>query len=288
MPGPAEREYPLIAFTILSQTAVGAYWTVAAAFLGSSSRPGLIQNRLFTVPLLASVLVALGAAAAISLLHLGRPGRAPAALANLRGSWLSREIFFELAFLVLVLILAILRWRGREAGPAFRTLVVAAAAAGALFLLSMGRLYMLRTVPAWRALHTPISFFATALLLGPLAVLAGRRVLFDFAGSAAVFQNGAVLAALAGVLAVILTVLLLTPRAGALGVKTETLRDLPARRIYPLLVFRLLYLGAAMLFIFAFHRTQNTGYAILALVAAAASEVLGRHLFYALYGRIGV
>jgi DMSO reductase anchor subunit len=160
--------------------------------------------------------------------------------------------------------------------------------AGALFLLSMGRLYMLRTVPAWRALHTPISFFATALLLGPLAVLAGRRVLFDFAGSAAVFQNGAVLAALAGVLAVILTVLLLTPRAGALGVKTETLRDLPARRIYPLLVFRLLYLGAAMLFIFAFHRTQNTGYAILALVAAAASEVLGRHLFYALYGRIGV
>jgi DMSO reductase anchor subunit len=187
-----------------------------------------------------------------------------------------------------VLILAILRWRGMEARPAFRTLVIAAVAAGALFLLSMGRLYMLRTVPAWRGLHTTVSFFATAFLLGPLSVLAGRRMAFDFAGSAAVFQNEAVLAALAAVLAVILTVLLLTPRAGALGVKTETLLDLPARRMYPLLAFRLLYLGAAMLFIFAFHKTQNTGYAVLALVAAAAAEVLGRYLFYALYGRIGV
>jgi len=288
MPGPAGREWPLIAFTILSQAAVGAFWTVAAAFLGANPGSALIRHPLFTLPFLASVLAALGLAAAVSLLHLGRPGRAATALANVRASWLSREIFFELAFIVFVLILAILRWRGQESGPAFRALVIAAAAAGALFLLSMSRLYMLRTVPAWRALHTPVSFFATALLLGPLAVLAGRRILFDFAGSVSAFQDKAVLASLAAILAVLLSVLFLTPRAGALGPKTETLRDLPAGRILSLLVFRLLYLGAAMLFIFFFHAAQNTGYAILAFIAALASEALGRYLFYALYGRIGV
>ncbi len=288
MPGPAGREWPLIAFTILSQAAVGAFWTVAAAFLGANPGSALIRNPLFTLLFLASVLAALGLAAAVSLLHLGRPGRAATALANVRASWLSREIFFELAFIVFVLILAILRWRGQESGPAFRALAIAAAAAGALFLLSMSRLYMLRTVPAWRALHTPVSFFATALLLGPLAVLAGRRILFDFAGSISAFQDKAVLTSLAAIVAVLLSVLFLTPRAGALGPKTETLRDLPAGRILSLLIFRLLYLGTAMLFIFFFHAAQNTGYAILAFIAALASEALGRYLFYALYGRIGV
>jgi len=289
MPGPTEREWPLIAFTILSQTAVGAFWTVAAAFLlGTAPQPALIQNRVFSVPFLASVLAALGLAAAVSLLHLGRPGRAATALANVRSSWLSREIFFELAFIAFVLILAILRWRGQETGAAFRPLVIAAAAAGALFLLSMSRLYMLRTVPAWRGLHTPISFFATAALLGPLAVLAGRRMLFDFAGSVDGFSAGAELAALAAILVLILTALLLTPRTGLAGGTAETLRELPAGRIYPLLAFRLLYLGAAMIFVFLFHGSGHTGYAVLALLAAAVSEILGRYLFYALYARTGV
>ena len=288
MPGPSEREWSLIGFTLLSQTAVGAFWTVAAAFLLTDRRPGLLENRLFSVPFLAAVLVVLGLAAAISLAHLGRPGRAAAALFNLRRSWLSREIFFELAFIFFVLLLAILRWRGLDSKPYFRALVLAAAAAGVFFLGSMGRLYMLRTVPAWRGLHTPISFFTTALLLGPLSVLAGRRILFDFAGSVHAFQNETVLAALAAVLAIILTILLFTPRAGALGIKTETLRDLPTSGIYSLLIFRLLYLGAAMLFIFLFHRSQNSGYLVPAFITAAVAEGLGRYLFYALYGRIGV
>jgi len=288
MPGPSEREWSLIAFTILSQTAVGAFWTVAAAFLMTDRRQGFLENRVFTIPFLASVLALLGLAAAVSLAHLGRPGRAPSALFNLRRSWLSREIFFELAVIALVLILAILRYRGRETAPSFRTLVLAAGAAGLLFLHSMSRLYMLRTVPAWRGLHTPLSFLATALLLGPLGVLAGRRVLFDFPGSLHAFQSAAVLASLAAVLLVILTVLFFTPRAGIFGAKTETLRDLPAPRIYPLLSFRLLYLWAALLFIFLFQRNQNSGYILLAFVCAGVSEGLGRYLFYALYGRIGV
>jgi DMSO reductase anchor subunit len=288
MPGPSEREWPLIGFTILSQTAVGAFWTVAAAFLMTDRRQGLLENRVFTIPFLAAVLALLGLAAAVSLAHLGRPGRAPSALFNLRRSWLSREILFELAFIGLVLSLAVLRYGGRETAPSFRALVLAAAAAGLLFLHSMSRLYMLRTVPAWRGLHTPLSFFATALLLGPLGVLAVRSVLFDFPGSLHAFQRTAVLASLAAVLLILLTVLFFTPRAGVFGTKTETLRDLPAPRIYPLLSFRLLYLGAALLFIFLFQRSQNSGYILLAFVCAGISELLGRYLFYALYGRIGV
>lgn len=288
MSGFSERKFPLIAFTLLSQTAVGAFWTVAVPYLAARPQPGTIPNRLFALPFLTAVLVALGAAAAVSLLHLGRPWRAATALSNLRASWLSREIFFEVAFMALVFVLGVLRWRGQEGRPAFRAVVIAAAAAGALFLLSMGRLYMLRTVPAWRGLHTPLSFLATAAILGPLAVLAGRRILFDFAGTAESFSAGAELAALAAILVAILTALFLTPRTGLMSGTDATLRDLPASRIYPLLVFRLLYLGAAMIFVFLFHGSRSTGYAVLALVAAATAEILGRHLFYALYARTGV
>ena len=288
MPGPSEREWPLIGFTLFSQTGVGAFWTVVAAFLVTDRRQGLLANRIFTIPFLAAVLALLGLAAAVSLAHLGRPGQAPSALANLRRSWLSREILFELAFIILVLSLAVLRFRGRETAPSFRPLVLAAAAAGLFFLFSMSRLYMLRTIPAWRGLHTPLSFFATSLFLGPLGVLAGRTVLFDFPGSLHAFQGTAILASLAAVLLILLTVFLFTPRAGIFGPKAETLRDLPAPRIYPLLGFRLLYLGAALLFIFLFQRGQNTGYVLLAFICAGVSELLGRYLFYALYGRIGV
>jgi anaerobic dimethyl sulfoxide reductase subunit C len=288
MTAPAERKIPLMAFTLLSQTAVGAFWTVAVPYLTAAPRPGILPHRLFGLPFLAAVLAALAAGAVVSLLHLGRPWHAPAAIANLRASWLSREIFFEVAFMALVLIMGVLRWRGREDRPVFRALVIAAAVAGALFLLSMSRLYMLRTVPAWRSLHTPVSFLATAALLGPLAVLAGRRILFDFPGTADFFSAGAEIAALAAILAAVLSALLLTPRAGLLGGTAATLRDLPAGRIYPLLVFRLLYLGAAMAFVFLFHGSRATGYAVLAFVAAATAEILGRYLFYALYARTGV
>jgi anaerobic dimethyl sulfoxide reductase subunit C (anchor subunit) len=288
MPGPSEREWPLIGFTLLSQTAVGAFWTVAAAFLMTDRRQGLLENRVFTIPFLAAVLALLGLAAAVSLAHLGRPGRAPSALFNLKRSWLSREILFELAFSALVLVLAVLRYQGRETTPIFRALVFAAGAAGLLFLHSMSRLYRLRTVPAWRGFHTPLSFFASALLLGPLGVLTVRDFLFDFPGSLHAFQRAAVLVSLAAVLLILLTVLFFTPRAGVFGAKTETLRDLPASGIYPLLTFRLLYLGAALPFIFLFERSQNSGYILLAFVCAGVSEVLGRYLFYALYGRVGV
>lgn len=288
MPGPSEREWPLIAFTLLSQTAVGAFWTVAAGFFMTDRQQGLLENRVFTIPFLAAVLALLGLAAAVSLAHLGRPGRAPSALFNLRRSWLSREILFEAAFSALVLVLAVLRYQGRETAPSFRALVFAAAAAGLLFLHSMSRLYMLRTVPAWRGLHTPLSFFASALLLGPLGVLAVRGILFDFPGSLHAFERAAVLASLAAVLLILLTVLFFTPRAGVFGAKTETLRDLPVLRMYPPLGFRLLYLGATLLFIFLFQRSQNSGYILLAFVCAGVSEGLGRYLFYALYGRIGV
>jgi len=288
MAAPTERKAPLIAYTLFSQAAIGAFWTVAVPYLTAVPNLGVIPNRLFALPFLAAVLAALGLGAAVSLLHLGKPSHAPTAVANIRSSWLSREVFFEVAFIALVLALGVLRWRGQEARSAFRPLVVAAAVASLLFLLSMTRLYMLRTVPAWRGLHTPVSFLASAALLGPLAVLAGRRILFDFPGTVDAFSDGAELAALGAILVAILAALVLTPRAGLLGGTSPTLRDLPVGRIYPVLVFRLLYLGAAMLFIFLFHGSRSTGYALLALIAAVVAEVLGRYLFYALYARAGV
>ena len=116
---------------------------------------------------------------------------------NWRRSWLSREIVFELIFLFLLALLAVLRWR-KAGSPAFiQGILIVTAVAGIVFLFSMSRLYMLRTIPAWQGLNTLLSFFLSALLLGPLFVAIARRVFFQTLG---LFEPAAVIASLSAVL----------------------------------------------------------------------------------------
>jgi len=162
------KEWPLVAFTILGQAAVGVFLCFHAPFLvrGRAPSPGWFVTWLVV---LALVVVLLGSAALISFFHLRHPLRARFVLTNLRSSWLSREILFELVFLGLVALSGWLAWlrapsRGLHAG-----LLAAAGLAGALFLLSMAKLYMLPTLPHWSGVYTPLSFVLTSLVLGALA-----------------------------------------------------------------------------------------------------------------------
>ncbi|MDP2913846.1 MAG: DmsC/YnfH family molybdoenzyme membrane anchor subunit [Candidatus Aminicenantes bacterium] len=97
---------------------------------------------------------------------------------------------------------------------------------GVLFLAAMSKLYMLRTVPAWLGLHTPLSFFLSALLLGPLAVAAGQRRLLTVPERFNAVQDAASVMALAAVALIVLTILLFTPRIGFLGTKKVTLAEI--------------------------------------------------------------
>lgn len=287
MTGLAWKEWPLVGFTLLSQTAVGAFWMVAGASFYMESASGW-NSRYLTFPFLAVVVVALGLAAAISLFHLGRPWRAVFVLNNLKRSWLSREILFELVFMALAASLALFVLKKAYRPTLVRILVGLALAASLLFLISMVKLYMMRTVPAWRGLYTPLSFLGTTLLLGPLGAAFSYDTLLDLGRKARPFLDAAAIVALAAVVLIILTLFLFTPGLGLFGPKKATLLELPAAKTYPYLLFRLLFLSGTVLCSFLYYRNPTSPLLTLAFLSALAAEAAGRLFFYAVYSRLGV
>ena len=161
------KEWPLVAFTILGQAAVGVFWTFHLPFVVRGRLPAY-SWRLCWLAILGVVLLLMAAATGLSFFHLRHPLRARRALGNLRTSWLSREILFELVFMGLV---AVLTWQGGLHNPERWLqwmLLAAAGSAGGLFLYSMARLYMLPALPAWSGAYTPLAFLLTALTAGAI------------------------------------------------------------------------------------------------------------------------
>lgn len=208
------KEWPLVAFTVLGQTAVGVFLWFHAPFLvrGRAPSPGWFVT---WIVVLAVVVLLQGLATVVSLFHLRHPLRARFVLSNLRTSWLSREILFELVFLGLVGLAGWLAWlrapsRGLQAG-----LVGAAGLAGVLFLTSMAKLYMLPTQPAWSGAYTPLSFLSTTLVLGAVAT----ELVVRGAAGPGVFALNLPAAALILAVAEIGLAALAAPRHGARGVR---------------------------------------------------------------------
>jgi anaerobic dimethyl sulfoxide reductase subunit C (anchor subunit) len=284
--GGAAKEWPLIGFTLLSQTAVGAFWALAAAeafFTGE--RPAFLDGRALIV-----ILVLAGIGTLLSLFHLGKPLRAANALANLRKSWLSREILADLFFIGAGAALWILAAFGKSEG-AFRTILIALTSLAGFFLLfTMSRIYMIRTVPVWRGAHTPISFFLSAVFLGPL-LAAILTPVFAAEGSQARWAFMAISLVVSGL--ILMAMALLTPSVG-LFIRTQpTLLAYPEKKIIGFLAVRAIaLLAAAVCLLFFLLRAKDASPSSLFLIAGGvatlASEIAGRALFYAMYSRLGV
>jgi anaerobic dimethyl sulfoxide reductase subunit C (anchor subunit) len=168
------KERSLVAFTLLSQTAVGAFLATGACYFWIVARVGLFRADLLTrrAFLVSSALMGVGMLA--SLLHLGNPFKAYRALWNLRSSWLSREILFASLFLAGWVVFAGMQWLDVQAFAASAVAFGFTALCGLATVYSMAQVYRLRTVPAWDTWATPLAFFTTTLALGCL--LAGSTV----------------------------------------------------------------------------------------------------------------
>jgi anaerobic dimethyl sulfoxide reductase subunit B (iron-sulfur subunit) len=164
--GKKTSELPLVIFTVLAQMAVGAF-IVLGAFIGwALSLLGTELDLPMPPPgplLIMSVIFVYGVL--VSLLHLGHPFRAYRALANLRTSWLSREILSVGLFgagLVVFLFIS----------PTFTSLLWVVygltALAGLALIYCMARVYRLSNLPFWNSWRTTASFYLTAGLLGLL------------------------------------------------------------------------------------------------------------------------
>ena len=253
-------ERPLVAFTLLTQMAVGAFLTLGALDVWAGGLTGQPSAQALTNGALLATGPVVAAALFASLLHLGTPRNAWRSLANLRSSWLSREILFALAFAGLGGLFAALRWSGAGA-PALRSgLALAAGLCGVALVYAMAGVYRLRTVKSWDTPLTAVSFFATTLLLGSLAVGTGLALLPDVRDALVTGPLRAIAVVAAGCFG--------AEFAAAGGGTLHGLRRL------------LLLVGLALCVVLLLSAGRAAVLVVLAFGVALAAQVLGRYLFY--------
>lgn len=297
------KEWPLVVFTIAGQTAVGMSLLVLLPLSFSTGVSWNAGSRGAVLTVLATIFGLLVGAAALSFFHLRHPFRARRVLANLRTSWLSREIFFELAFMSLVGLAYVLVRTGNAEVAFFRAAAGGAALMGILFLVSMSKLYMLESLPPWNQAYTGISFFLTAGALGAMgtAWIVGSPPSDNFSYSSYLWA-----VALFCVAGETLFAALLTPRYGIAGVRPEPSLRPPAPAARLLHLGRLAFLAGGLFLIvlataigapggpggIASIPAGVAGHAArplltLALVLVLLGELSGRFLFYGLVPRPG-
>ena len=295
----AKKEWPLIAFTLLSQTAVGFFLLFTVPLALSGTVTGAADVRLLRLRSLLFVLALLAAAAALSFLHLGNPFNAYRALNNVRTSQLSREIFFELLLIFLVAVVCWLEWRRSGSQDLRLGLYLLAALAGVGLIWSMAGIYRLEAVPVWNNAMTPFSFFMTTFVLGALgsAAASAFKLLREGEGAPPLAGRLPLNAAALALLALNFAgVILFDPNFGIQRLGRRGFGSKLSRVFALLYGLRLAFLltAAAAVVLSILEKSPRVSSSpvphlvIWAFVAALISETLGRILFYALFRKEGL
>jgi anaerobic dimethyl sulfoxide reductase subunit C (anchor subunit) len=290
-----DAEWSLILFTLLTQLAVGMFVVACAANITYISKANSLTAREIVDKVMLVVIVILIIAVAASFIHLGKPKSAPFALSHFSKSWLSREIVFLILFAVLAgTALLLLRILGGTNVVAQRFAVVAGVI-GIITIISMAKVYMLDTVPAWNNFSTPIQFISASFILGGL----GTIMLFLLFGEG--FDSGGTVGAINRVLLPALLVfgavnliafivhLHNLPGTGIAGL--ESFKILTEEHVV-LLILRLILIAVAVVLFcvltFANLKTYTPYLFYILCSVVLISEIIGRYLFYASYSRVGV
>ena len=159
------EEAPLVAFTLLAQMAVGAFWGFTGLFNLITKGFGDLtagQNSSLTHY---SIGVLIFLSLLLSFRHLGYPRNAWRVFAHLRKSWLSREILFTTLFAGLWLVSVFFEvWHVSSNTRLLLSIITSFFGFAAVW--SMSRVYRLATVPAWNTWRTSATFFTSTLFLG--------------------------------------------------------------------------------------------------------------------------
>lgn len=164
------NELPLVFFTVITQSSVGAFilLLVASSFKQIAGRP--LAVGLFVTMCL------FGLALPIAGLHLGQPLRAMNVLLRAGHSPMSNEILLSSLFCVFGGLGAIGLLLNRGSQRLFTALTWAGALIGVLFLLAIPRIYQLPTVVTWNNSYTVMMMLLTSMIGGgALAAVLGAR-----------------------------------------------------------------------------------------------------------------
>lgn len=261
-----ENSITLVVFTFLSQLAIGGFVTL---FFLDTYRQKLSEktrrNSLFS--LIAFSIVAV----IVSMFHLGHPLSAYYALFNFGQSWLSREIVFFPAFILFLLLFTFFaKTEGARKVTGWIGTIF-----GAVTIICTAMIYIIPAVPAWDNALTLISFFATAILLGPifiqLIVSVMDKKLVDLSKFTIVMA----------VFVIIMNLANLTILNGGLPEAATTASLLIASPLFWVKMIGLL-VGLGVAFLALRNKKIYTSAAVaLIFVSFAAAEFIGRILFYA-------
>jgi len=276
------REWPLALFTVFGQTAAGAavflLLPLALGFSGVVSA----DEKAFRLGAAAGIVLLTTLAAGFAFFHLGRPFRAPSALRNIVGSWLSRELILLLVFGLAAAGSALAEWMDLGAAP---WLEILTAAAGLVFVFAMARIYTVPAVPDWNSGRTTAAFFSTAFILGSMTAAlyaSGIPILpiFGRVDLGGLYRIVALIILAAAVPAAYLA----APRFGRWAPKAAPLGFRPDPSWLTIFSVRMNLLSIAA-FLWLGALVWPGSFEILggvALLAALASEIVGRLQFYAL------
>lgn len=280
------NEWPLMCFTVLAQTALGAFWWCSYALL-VAKLPDDQRMRLERGMIVIWGMVLLGFM--FSSAHLGSPFRAINAILRFGHAPLSNEVVFGSTFAGL----GILRWwlvtQGRSTAAIHRNLLLLTLILSLGFFWGMSTFYLMPTVPTWNTPLTPLAFALTALIGGSMVA----ATLFAQAGidvpNSALRHGPMTMASIACIAAVFVTL----AQSSALPSIASSIKH--ASELSPnyaaLMSMRFLLVLSALALWFRPTRqgqvlSVNTG--ILCSLLALLGEWIGRGVFYGLYMTVGL
>ncbi len=182
---PEEAHKSLIVMTVLTQLAAGGFMTLWLGSLLAHAVGFLKPLEEFLVFGASGILAVTGLALSASVFHLGRPLYAYKALRMWKRSWLSREIlFFALfsfsgaSYAAILLAGYFLHWEAP--GVIHAAIGGIAAFSGMAGIFASAKIYLVPARPSWNTIRTPLRFFLTGFILGPLfsLVLYGAHLVF--------------------------------------------------------------------------------------------------------------
>lgn len=281
----------LIFMTVLTQLATGGFLTL-----------WLANSKDFLPFGAAGMLAVTGLALLASIFHLGRPLYAYKALRMWKRSWLSREVLlfslfsflgggFAATLLTAYFLNISLPWAFRWGGGGVVSFL------GMAGVFSSAKIYLVPARPAWNTIRTPLRFFFTGFILGPLfsLVIYSFYLLTHSAGRISSLEGGFVSGLIfVSAVASFLQLLVLFSRFGyvsenkSLELYDSTLLLLRRFRGHFFLRIVVLILGSFIfpaLFFYFLGNGQLT-YGLLAtsgsiyFLLSLGGELLGRYLFF--------
>ena len=282
--GSGWHEWPLMIFTVFGQCVAGGFIVLALALL-KGQLPREQQQRVVLSMFALWVLMGIGFIA--STLHLGSPMRAFNSLNRVGASSLSNEIASGAIFFAVGGIGWLLAVTSKLSCALRSMWLVVTMVLGVVFVWMMVRVYnTIDTVPTWYTIWTPLSFFLTLFIGGPLL----GYLLLRWAG---VEGWGMRLLPVISLAALVVSVIVTTMQGVELASIQSSIQQ--ASALVPdygsLMAWRIVAIALALV---CWVAPQLKGYQpalpllSLAFVLVLVGEMIGRGVFYGLHMTVGM